>query len=110
MKRTLPELMRFYDEHADRRDRFEIIAFYVDPEGEMESLAELDRAIQPIVEHVWNGKTLPFPVLLDNTFKTWERFGLPGLPKVLLIDPAGKLIQGDTQTLAEKLEQESAAN
>ena len=49
----------------------------------------------PIVKHVWGGTPLPFPILLDNTFQTWERFGLPGLGTVLLIDPHGNLVNGD---------------
>jgi hypothetical protein len=46
---------------------------------------------------------LPFPALLDPTFQTWERYGLPGLGTVLLIDPEGNLVKGDETVLAEKL-------
>ena len=62
------------------------------------------KKLQPIVKNVW-GKQLPFPVLLDPTFKTWERYGLPGLGTVILIDPEGKLVEGDQSVLAEKLKQ-----
>ena len=71
----------------------------------MKSIADVDRALEPIVNHVWGGKALPFPILLDPTFKTWERFGLPGLGTVIPIDPEGKLIKGDEVVLAEKKEQ-----
>ena len=99
----MPELMAFYEAHANQRDRFEILAFYLSPEEEFQSLEDLDQALKPIVEHVWDGKTIPFPVLLDNTFKTWESFGLRGLPTVLLVDPEGNLVEGDHAKLAEKL-------
>jgi hypothetical protein len=44
----------------------------------------------------------------DSTFKTWERFGLPGLGTVILIDPEGKLVKGDEAMLAEKLKERVA--
>jgi thiol-disulfide isomerase/thioredoxin len=104
----LPKLMRFYEEHATQRDQFEIISICIDYEGELKSMADVDKALEPIVKHVWGGKSLPFPILLDPTFKTWERFGLPGLGTVVLIDPEGKLIKGDEAVLAEKLQERAA--
>jgi hypothetical protein len=70
-------------------------------------MADVDRALEPIVKHVWGGKSLPFPILLDPTFKTWERFCMPGLGTVILIDPEGKLTKGDEAVLAEKLKERS---
>src|SRR5262249_48338000 len=89
------KLMRFYAEHAAPRDRFEFLWIGMDSEGALKSMADVDRALEPIVKHVWGGQILPFPILLDPTFKTWERFGLPGLGTVILIDPEGKLTTGD---------------
>jgi hypothetical protein len=71
-------------------------------------MADVDRALEPIVKNVWGGKTLPFPILLDSTFQTWERFGLPGLGTVILIDPEGRLTKGDEDVLAEKLKERAA--
>ena len=71
-------------------------------------MADVDRALEPIVKNVWGGKTLPFPILLDSTFQTWERFGLPGLGTVILIDPEGRLTKGDEDVLAEKLKERTA--
>ena len=85
----LPDLMTFYQEHADDRDRFEIVAICIDPDEEMKSMADVDQRLAPIVEHVWGGKPLPFPVLLDASFQTWERYGLSGVGEALLIDPEG---------------------
>jgi thiol-disulfide isomerase/thioredoxin len=108
LSQGLPKLMRFYEEHAAQRDQFEILSICIDYEGELKSMADVDRALAPIVKHVWGGKTLPFPILLDPTFKTWERFGLPGLGTVILIDPDGKLMKGDEAILAEKLKERAA--
>ncbi len=99
----MPRLMKFYDDHKSQRDKFEIVSICIDCDGDLKSMADLDRALEPIVKYVWDGKSLPFPVLLDPTFRTWERFGLSGLGTVILVDPEGKLVKGDEQTLAEKL-------
>jgi hypothetical protein len=102
LRHSLPALMAFYEAHQSERDRFEILAICIDIDGEIKSMAELDKQLQPIVKYVW-GKPLPFPILLDPTFTTWERYGLPGLGTTVLIDPDGKLVKGDENTLAEKL-------
>jgi thiol-disulfide isomerase/thioredoxin len=102
LERSMPKLMKFYDAHRAQRDQFEILAICIDEDGDLQTIDEVDKKLQPIVDHVW-GRTLPFPVLLDPTFKTWERYGLPGLGTVVLIDPDGKLVKGDETDLARKL-------
>jgi thiol-disulfide isomerase/thioredoxin len=102
LKHSLPKLAKFYDDHKTERDRFEILAICVDCNGEMKSVAEVDRALEPIVKHVWGGKPLPFPVLLDPSMTTLERFGVPGY-ETILIDPDGTLVEGDESVLAGKL-------
>ncbi len=79
----------------------------MDVEGELKSVADLDKRLQPIVKNVW-GKPLPFPVLLDPSFTTMERYGLPGFGTLILIDPEGKLMKGDETVLAEKLKEQPA--
>jgi thiol-disulfide isomerase/thioredoxin len=103
LRKTMPELIEFYEKHAADRDRFEILAICIDTEGEVKSLADLDRQLQPLIDHVWGGRKIPFPILLDKTYETWLNFGIPGLGFVLLIDPDGNICEGDQQTLAEKL-------
>jgi hypothetical protein len=95
-------LIKFYEEHQAQRDQFEILALCIDVDGEVKSIAELDKKLDSIVRHVWK-KQLPFPVLLDPTLKTWERYGLSGLGTVILFDPDGKLAEGDETVLAKKL-------
>ncbi len=105
LKKTLPELIAFYEEHADKRDRFEIVSICLDPQDESHTLAQVDRELAPVVKHVWGGKTLPFPVLFDNTFKTWESFGLRGINTTLLVDPEGNLVEGGLEELRASLTQ-----
>jgi hypothetical protein len=98
--KDLPELMAFYEAHKAQRDKFEILAFCCDFGETLQSIAELDRLLEPVKKAVWGGKDLPFPVLLDNTFQTYERFGLEGsgVSRTLLIDPEGKLVEGDLKS------------
>ena len=67
----------------------------------MTSIADVDRELDPIVKFVWE-KPLPFPILLDPSMTTLERFGVPGY-EAILIDPDGKLVEGDEATLANVL-------
>ena len=104
--KELPELMAFYEAHKARRDRFEILAFCCDFGETLQDIPALERHLAHVKKAVWGGKDLPFPVLLDNTFQTYERFGLEGngVSNTLLIDPEGKLVEGDLKTLERKLE------
>lgn len=95
----IPKIADFYERNRQFRDRFEVIGICIDYTGGVTSIEQLDAALAPIVEHVWKGKAIPFPVVLDPTFQTWERFGIAGLGATVLVDPAGKLVGGDEVTL-----------
>jgi hypothetical protein len=98
-------MIDFYEEHADQRDRFEILAFHDDS---VKSLEELDEKLGPIREQRWKGRDLPFPVLLDSTGKTLEQFGVRAFPTVFLVDPDGVLYgHAGLDTLVEMLAKES---
>jgi hypothetical protein len=101
--RTLPALIDFYKAHGAERDRFEIIAICAEPGSEFKTLADVDQVLKPVITHVWGGRPLPFPVVLDNTFETLENWGAKASAEIHLIDPTGKLVPGDESTLAEKL-------
>lgn len=105
LTRDLPKLAKFYDDHKSQRDRFEILAICIDCDEKMKSIAEVDQALEPIVKHVWGGKPLPFPLLLDPSMTTLERFGVPGY-ETILIDPDGRLAEGNETTLAGKLKED----
>lgn len=103
--KQLPELMAFHEARKAQRDRFEILAFCLDYGQTIKDMDALDRCLDPVVRNVWGGKRLPFPVLLDSTYQTWERYGLEGagVSSYLLIDPSGKLVRGGLDELAKAL-------
>ena len=53
-------------------------------------------------KEVWKGKDLPFPVLLDHTGDTIERWGIEAFPTIVLIDPEGTLVGEATEDLLAK--------
>ena len=95
--------MKFYSEHEDDRDRFEIVGVCLAYDGKPATLTELDARMKPFIDNLWDEKSIPYPVVLDATFKTWERYGIPGLGTSVLVDPQGRLVEGDVNTLAEIL-------
>ncbi len=105
LARELPALMDFYNAHEADRDRFEIVSICLDPDGDLQTMADLDRALKLVVDNVWNGRQLPFPILLDNTYTTSDNFGLEGFGYKFLVDPSGRLVKGDENTLAEQLKE-----
>ena len=103
---SLPELTTFYQEHAADRDRFEILAICNTEVEKTQTIEAYDAIAAPLVEKVWEGKQLPFPVLIDGEGKTSGVYGINFFPTVLLINPQGHLVKfGDKTTLAEKLKE-----
>jgi hypothetical protein len=103
----LPELIGLYQDHADHRDQFAILAVH---DRSVKSLAELDQKLPGIRQRYWQGKDLPFPVLLDATGKTEKLYGIRAYPTGLLIDPDGKLVgEATAADLEAKLPSLSAA-
>ncbi len=104
--RSLPQLTKFYEEHAADRDRFEILAICNTSEEKATTIKAFDALAAPIVEKVWAGKRLPFPVLIDGEGKTSGVYGIQRWPTVLLVDPEGHLVKnGDETTLVEMLKE-----
>ncbi len=97
----MPTLMQFYDEFEKRRDDFEILALH-DPQAS--SLADLDEKLQETRDEVWGGRQLPFPILMDETGETLERYGINAFPTILVFDTEGRLVRrGDLLTVREHL-------
>ena len=64
------------------------------------------RSSQLVIEKRWEGKTLPFPILLDATGKTVKAFGISAYPTNVLIDPEGRVVKAARRGRArEKLEE-----
>ncbi len=89
----MPKLIKFYEEHADQRDKFEIIAFH---DASAKTIAEIDQKLKEkdVFDKYWFGKNLPFPVLVDDTRTTIDGWGIRAFPTIVLIDPDGKLVKG----------------
>jgi thiol-disulfide isomerase/thioredoxin len=96
----LPKLREFYEAHQNERDRFELISICSELDAKMQTMADFDRKLKPVLKVVWHGKELPFPVLLDNTSQSMENFGTALYGVTVLIDPTGRLVEGDESTLA----------
>jgi len=98
---SLPELIAFYEDHAGHRGKFEILAIHDDS---VKSFAELDKKLASIKKSRWQGKELPFPILLDGNKATHNLYGIHGWPTGLLIDPDGKLVaEASVEELEAKL-------
>ncbi len=93
--RSLPRLIKIYKGLEKVSDKFEIIAFH-DPRAK--NFKELDQKLEPIISNKWGGKPLPFPILLDSTGTTIERFGITMFPTSILIDPEGKVFPGGDES------------
>jgi hypothetical protein len=95
--------MNLYETHKDKRDQFEILAFH---DASVKNFQELDKHLKSIILSKWNGKMLPFPILLDSTRTTIKNYGINSFPTLILIDPKGRVVPGgDEQELAEKLDE-----
>jgi hypothetical protein len=95
----LPHLIDFYEDHKADRDKFEILAFH---DAQAKNFSELDKKLEPIIKNTWGGRALPFPILLDSTGETVEKFGIRAFPTILLIDPEGRLVGEATEEELEK--------
>ena len=99
MSGSLPRLTELYERHEADRDRFEVVAFH---DASAKSFLELDEKLKPIIEKWWQGKSLPFPILLDASGATVKSFGIQGYPTVLLIDPEGRIVKGGNEQMLER--------
>ena len=91
--RQLAELIDFYDDHANDRDKFEILALH---DGSVKDFEEMDSKNAATKASLWHGRDLPFPVLLDasngDRGATVKEYGIRSFPTSILIDPDGKVV------------------
>jgi hypothetical protein len=94
-------LIDLYQAHKNQHDKFEILAFH---DGTVKDFADLDQKMESPKQKYWNGRDLPFPILLDATGQTIKDWGVGHFPTTLLIDPEGKLIgEAGEEELEKKL-------
>ncbi len=87
---AIPEMMAIHDDHQDERDKYVVLTVHSALGGK--SFAEIDDKLVPIVSRLWDGRMLPFPILLDSDGKIQKTFGVSHWPTTLLFDPEGKLV------------------
>jgi len=97
---SLPRLARLYRKYEDKRERFEVIAFH---DTTVKSFDELDPLLEKIAEELWNDKRLPFPILLDSSGETLERYGIVSYPTLVLIDPEGRIVPESSESEFERI-------
>lgn len=90
---SLPKLAKFYEEHPAAAEQFEVLAVCNTAKEKALTIEAFDALVAPIVEKVWDGKALPFPVLVDGEGATAANYGIIGWPTTLLVDPEGKLVK-----------------
>jgi len=93
--------MDLYESHKDHRDKFEILAFH---DNSAKDFDELDKKCDQPRKLYWQGKNLPFPILLDSTGQTLKTYEIRAFPTTILIDPEGKLVgEASEEQLEAKL-------
>jgi len=101
----LPHWAKFYEEHNELRDKFEIVAFH---DASVKSMSELEEKLQPFIQGPWNGKELSFPILHDSTGTTIKQLDIKRFPTMILINPEGNVEMhtlggGSEKRLEEKI-------
>lgn len=87
VRHGFPTLMKFQKDHAADTDKSAILSFSFDED--ISSVTELEKRLAPYAKDFWQGKPLPFPVLIDPTGRTQEKFGILSSPVIMIVDPAG---------------------
>lgn len=103
---SLPELTKFYRDHASDRERFEILTVCDTSKEKVRTIEQYDALSAHLVKNVWGRHPLPFPVLVDGDGKTSQSFGIVQRPTIYLIDPEGYLVKnGNLEMLIEQLQE-----
>lgn len=99
---AIPRMMEIHEDHAGEHDKYVVLTVHSSMRGQ--SFAEVDEALIPIIRDLWDGRALPFPILLDGEGKIAQTFGVSKWPTTILFDPEGKVVgEIDPDELEEKL-------
>ena len=98
---SMPALMKLHDEFKGKG--LVIVAVHDDS---VDSIADMDRKLEPARKEFWGGRGLPFLIALDGGGRTritrtalttrgatTAAYGITGFPTTLLIDRDGKLVR-----------------
>ncbi len=117
----MPDLFDVYDKYHDRG--LDIIGLHIDlgeDEAEpLDSADKLDNKLAAIRKNVWKGRDVPYPVALitakpvpfgpvgvtrEARCQIAADYGVTSYPTLVLIDPAGKVVDHFEPTLAAEIE------
>ena len=93
---SLPKLSELYKEHKTRSRPVRSSPFPTTGTTTSEQWKSLT-AGGVNCRHEMSSKQLPFPILIDGEGKTFEAYGVGGVPTTLLIDPDGDLVKGSEE-------------
>jgi len=99
----IPKLVAFCAENRDSQDRFVVLGVHENGVPEMITVEDLRQKIASLRNEKWGGKSLPFTILLDQTGETVKAWGISGYPTTAIIDPDGRLVRGDLDTVRQML-------
>lgn len=104
MHGSLPRLIKFYDDNAALREKFELVAVH---DSHAKTLEEVDEKTAQVRAEEWGGKNIAFPSLLDAGNVSVPAWGISFFPTTVLVDPQGLLVdcrgREPIEVLAEKL-------
>jgi hypothetical protein len=100
----LPKLAKFYKEHKDEKEHFEIVAIEIMSKNE----AALKKSLKKLEKKLWKGEALPFPVMLDDSRATSKAYKVQAYPTCYLINPEGKIVVADHFGVEKRLAKELA--
>jgi thiol-disulfide isomerase/thioredoxin len=99
---SMPVLIELHEKFADKG--LAIVGVHVDIDGEVDTPAKYDEKIAAIQKKLWQGKSLPFPVVLTSgkRMETSDhdlirggaagQYGILGYPTTILVDREGKVV------------------
>ena len=88
----MPLLADFWERHRSEKDRFEVLGFH---EPSVASPEKLDLILR--------GRSFPYPLLFDSSGDTIRAFGIDEYPALVLVDPAGNVVQAGNEALLPDL-------
>ena len=101
VQRSIPAMIAFDDLHKKDRDKYVILTIH---DHSAKTLAAIEKRTANLKVTAWQGRELPFPILLDGDDKTEQAYGIHAHPTGILIDPEGNIVgESSPRTLAEKL-------
>jgi len=86
VRRTMPELIDFHQQHPELRDTLQIVAIHHNGPGAIE---QLEQELVGIRKQYWKDRDLPFPLIVDATARSADAYAVNEVPKAVLVNPRG---------------------